>query len=176
MNLIIRRLEVKDIDSVCEMEEESFSMPWHRESFVDMINNRDALYLVAELSDEQEDQMTESDDRVMILQDFAPDYDKDVTVCGCAGLISVIGEGNICNIVVKKELRRLGIARRLVQSMIDVGRERYGIRDFTLEVRQSNEAARRLYEELGFKCEGIRPKFYEKPNEDACIYWLRETI
>ena len=173
MNLIIRRLELKDVDSVCIMEEESFSLPWHRESFVEMINNRDALYLVAELSDDTKGRMTDSYDEVIILHDFAPDYDGDVTVCGCAGLISVVGEGSICNIVVKKEFRRLGIANRLVQSMIDTGKKQYGIRDFTLEVRQSNEPARKLYEKLGFVCEGIRPRFYEKPVEDACIYWLR---
>ena len=175
MNLIIRKLRIKDIDSVCAMEKEAFSMPWHRESFIDMINNRDALYLVAELSDDGNGQMTDPDDGIIKTYDFAFDYDGDVTVVGCAGLISVVGEGNICNIVIKKEFRRLGIARRLVQSMIDAGKEQFGIKDFTLEVRRSNEAAKRLYEELGFECEGIRPKFYVKPVEDACIYWLRES-
>ncbi len=147
MVIRIRKMEMNDIDAVCAMEEEAFSMPWHRESFIDMINNRNALYLVAE------------DDRGV--------------VCGAAGVLAVAGEGSICNIVVKADCRDRGIGRRLVQSMIDRGQSEYDIKDYTLEVRVSNEPARHLYESMGFVCEGIRPGFYEKPAEDACIYWLR---
>lgn len=148
MNIKIRRMEMKDIDAVCEMEEEAFSMPWHRESFIEMMNNPDALYLTAE-------------------------YDDSVTPVGCAGFIKVLDEGNICNIVVNKEYRRLGIGDRLVKSMIEMGREQYGINAFTLEVRVSNMAAIGLYEKLGFINEGVRPGFYDRPREDAYIYWLR---
>ncbi len=139
---------MKDIDAVCKMEEDAFSMPWHKESFIEMVNNPDALYLTAECDD-------------------------CVTPVGCAGFIRVLDEGNICNIVVSREHRRLGIGNRLVRSMIDIGREEYGIKAFTLEVRVSNSPAIRLYENLGFVNEGIRPGFYDRPKEDAYIYWLR---
>jgi len=43
----------------------------------------------------------------------------------------------------------------------------------TLEVRLSNTPAIRLYESLGFKGEGVRPGFYERPVEDALIMWKR---
>ena len=49
-----------------------------------------------------------------------------------------------------------------------------GLHAFTLEVRRSNRAARRLYEKFGFVSEGIRPGFYDQPKEDAEILWLRE--
>jgi ribosomal-protein-alanine N-acetyltransferase len=42
----------------------------------------------------------------------------------------------------------------------------------TLEVRKSNEAARGLYQRLGFEARGIRPKYYSDNNEDALIMWL----
>ena len=42
----------------------------------------------------------------------------------------------------------------------------------TLEVRESNETARRLYEKYGFKLQGIRRDFYSAPRENACIYTL----
>ena len=48
-----------------------------------------------------------------------------------------------------------------------------GMGDCTLEVRVSNQPAIRLYEILGFKGEGVRPDFYEKPREDALIMWKR---
>ena len=44
---------------------------------------------------------------------------------------------------------------------------------FTLEVRESNSAAKALYRSLGFVQEGIRRGFYEDPREDAVIMWLR---
>ena len=51
--------------------------------------------------------------------------------------------------------------------------DRMGIGDCTLEVRVSNLPAIRLYESLGFKGEGVRPDFYDKPREDALIMWKR---
>ncbi len=140
---------MRDIDAVCAIEEETFSMPWHKESFIEMMNEPNALYLVAV-------------------------DDKDV-ICGVAGLLAVCGEGNVNNIVVRHDYRDRGIGKRLVQSMMDIGRKEYSIEEFTLEVRVSNERARGLYEHLGFACEGIRPGFYEKPTEDAAIYWLRKN-
>ena len=42
-----------------------------------------------------------------------------------------------------------------------------------LEVRESNLAARRLYEKHGFRESGRRPKYYSNPIEDAILYTLR---
>ncbi len=175
MEITIRKMRPEDVDEVCVMEEESFSMPWHKESFMDMIANRNALYVVAEVSNIGAGDLIDQGSKNE--QNSADDTndDTDVRVVGCAGLISVAGEGDICNIVVKKEFRRLGIGRRLIQSMIEAGKNEFGIEAFTLEVRKSNEAAINLYEELGFVCEGLRPGFYIKPKEDAYIYWLRSA-
>lgn len=147
--LIYRELTLEDIDQVCVIEEETFSMPWHKESFIDMVNNPNAIYLVA------------SDDSGVIY--------------ACAGALSVVGEGNICNIAVKNDYRGQGIGERLVRELLAKGIKEFDITEFTLEVRVSNSAARALYEKLGFVCEGIRPGYYEKPTEDACIYWLRDV-
>ena len=183
MKILIRQMELKDIDAVCEMEEEAFSMPWHRESFIEMINKPDTLYVVAERIDDTAvipasdgGLMTASDEVIQVADVIDDDIDKDVSILGCAGFFSVLGEGNICNIVVRKSFRRLGIGDRLVRSMIKRGRETFGIEAYTLEVRVSNKAARDLYERIGFVNEGIRPGFYEKPVEDACIYWLRQPV
>jgi ribosomal-protein-alanine N-acetyltransferase len=43
----------------------------------------------------------------------------------------------------------------------------------TLEVRESNEAARRLYESFGFTAEAIRKDYYRNPQEHAVIMWKR---
>jgi len=49
-----------------------------------------------------------------------------------------------------------------------------GARRATLEVRASNEAARRLYERLGFFVAATRRNYYTKPVEDALVLWRDE--
>ena len=57
--------------------------------------------------------------------------------------------------------------------LLEEGKAR-GIRAFTLEVRVENAGAIQLYEELGFRSEGVRKGFYDLPKEDALIMWKRE--
>jgi ribosomal-protein-alanine N-acetyltransferase len=52
--------------------------------------------------------------------------------------------------------------------------KRLGAHRATLEVRRSNEAARRLYERLGFAVTGTRANYYTNPVEDALILWRDE--
>jgi ribosomal-protein-alanine N-acetyltransferase len=69
--------------------------------------------------------------------------------------------------------QRRGLATLLLR---DVAREAVaaGATSATLEVRESNEAARALYEGLGFKVEGVRRDYYQAPREDALILWHRD--
>ena len=46
-----------------------------------------------------------------------------------------------------------------------------GARRATLEVRRSNDIARRLYERFGFAVAGVRRGYYRNPEEDALILW-----
>lgn len=143
----VRRLLYEDVDAVCALEAEAFSMPWHKQSFIEMIENPDALYMVAVMENGQ--------------------------IVGCCGLRSIVGEGDISNVVVKKELRGNGIATMLMEELLKTGIEEMHIEAFTLEVRVSNKEAIHLYEKFGFKNEGIRKNFYDKPKEDAMIMWKR---
>ena len=89
------------------------------------------------------------------------------TVVGYLGMHVIAGEGAVTNIAVSPNRRREGIARALLHASAtaDVCR-------ITLEVRESNTAARTLYEREGFTCDGVRPRFYEQPTEDAVLYSL----
>ena len=77
-------------------------------------------------------------------------------------------ELHINTIAVDETRRRQGIARTLLHDVL----ERTGARRATLEVRRSNVAALRLYEALGFTVTAVRPRYYEKPEEDGLILWL----
>jgi [ribosomal protein S18]-alanine N-acetyltransferase len=77
-------------------------------------------------------------------------------------------EAQITNLVVKREQRRKGIGRRLIEFLLDCARgEECG--SCTLEVRYANSTAQALYRSLGFLLKGIRPKIYENPFDDAVM-------
>lgn len=87
------------------------------------------------------------------------------TVVGYIGSQTVLGEADMMNVAVAPEYRRRGIARKLVEELIS----RLDAHSLTLEVRVSNENARRLYSSMGFQQVGLRRNYYEKPREDALI-------
>jgi ribosomal-protein-alanine N-acetyltransferase len=78
------------------------------------------------------------------------------------------GELHVHNLAVHPSLRRGGLARLLMGVLLDVATRR-GARSALLEVRRSNEAARRLYETLGFRTLAARRDYYLHPTEDALV-------
>ena len=78
------------------------------------------------------------------------------------------GEWELENVVVARAQRRLGIGTILIQYLLLCAREQ-GTTSVLLEVRESNLAARRLYEKLGFCLAGRRPGYYREPPEDALL-------
>ncbi|MCD7806379.1 MAG: ribosomal protein S18-alanine N-acetyltransferase [Lachnospiraceae bacterium] len=145
MEIEIRRMRVEDAAAVAAIEAESFSEPWSCEAFREMAAREDALYLTA-VSDEK--------------------------IAGMCGLLIGPYEAEVFNVAVSPKLRGQGIAGRMLPELLRQGCER-GVREFTLEVRASNDAAIHLYEKNGFVTEGVRPRFYSHPEEDALIMWRR---
>ena len=87
-------------------------------------------------------------------------------IIGFAGILLIIDEVNIMNIVVRKDKRNLGIGSLLLEKIIDFS-EIHNATSITLEVNEKNVPAIRLYEKYGFKQVGIRKKYYN--NEDNAI-------
>jgi [ribosomal protein S18]-alanine N-acetyltransferase len=77
-------------------------------------------------------------------------------------------EWEIENIAVTGEARRCGLGSRLVGELLDLVRGRGGKSVF-LEVRESNRAARSLYEKWAFIEVGRRKMYYQNPAEDALL-------
>jgi [ribosomal protein S18]-alanine N-acetyltransferase len=78
-------------------------------------------------------------------------------------------EWELENIVVSPMFQRAGIGRRLLQRWLSQARETGGVALF-LEVRESNTAARSLYEQVGFEPTGRRKSYYQNPQEDGILY------
>jgi ribosomal-protein-alanine N-acetyltransferase len=144
----IRELEEKDIEELAGIESEAFSMPWSKHDFEELLRQPYCRYLVALVNGR---------------------------IAGGCGYTESLGEATIDNVVVAEAYRGMGIAQAMLRELILRG-ESEGVGAFTLEVRVSNTIAIHIYEKNGFKSEGIRPGFYEKPREDAMIMWRRGTI
>ena len=136
-------MTVDDIAQVAEIERQIFSIPWSEKAFRDSMESDNTIYIVAK---------------------------ENNNVAGYAGMYLSFEEGNITNVAVNPLSRRKGIGEKIVRDILNRAYEK-GVRDVFLEVRETNSVAIALYEKIGFKEEGIRKNFYDKPRENALIMW-----
>lgn len=134
-----------DLTGVLEVEAESFTNPWTRDMYAWELQNRSVCHIY-----------------VVRSQDYA--------VAGFCAFWLVFDEIHINNVAIRPPLRGQGIGTTLLQQVLAEGK-RLGAHRATLEVRASNEGARRLYERLGFHVAATRPHYYTSPVEDALILW-----
>lgn len=93
---------------------------------------------------------------------------------GVQGFLAARGIGSeweIENIVIAEPVRRHGLGNRLLGKFLQQARAE-GAQSVFLEVRESNSAARALYEKWAFVQSGRRPRYYHNPEEDAIVYRL----
>ena len=80
----------------------------------------------------------------------------------------VLDEGYIANLAVKKAYRRQGVAEALLSKVIETAKEN-NLSFVSLEVRESNTPAIKLYEKFRFSKQGVRKDFYRSPKENGLI-------
>ena len=131
-------LAEEHLDGVAEIERLCFSEPW----------SRNALTLL----------LGEGGFGVVALLDGQ--------VAAYGGMTFVLDEGSVTNIATHPDFRRKGLGRAVTAKMLEEAFSR-GLETVFLEVRESNVAARALYEGLCFETCGIRKNFYRKPTESA---------
>ncbi|RKZ02072.1 MAG: ribosomal-protein-alanine N-acetyltransferase [Candidatus Hydrothermota bacterium] len=141
----IRKMKMSDLDEVCEIENEAFLMPWSRDYFEKILSFKFADAFVA--------------------------VDEKETVLGYLIIFDYDDTLELANIAVKQGFRRRGIGATLLKKVLEIAKNRR--KSFvTLEVRESNRTARKLYEKFGFK-PIRRLKGYYQPNfEDGILYML----
>ncbi len=83
--------------------------------------------------------------------------------------LALAPEWEIENIAVAADARRRGLGTRLLGEFLDRARAE-GAQAVYLEVRESNHAARALYEKWAFVESGRRVRYYQSPQEDAITY------
>ncbi len=87
-------------------------------------------------------------------------------IVGFTGILTIIDEINIMNIVVRKNCRTLGIGSYMLQYIINFASE-HNYKSITLEVNENNLPAINLYKKYNFKQVGLRTKYYN--NTDNAI-------
>jgi ribosomal-protein-alanine N-acetyltransferase len=137
----IRPLSYSDLPQVISIERRAFPAPWSLAMFVLELSKPSGVCLAAVV---------------------------DGKLAGYLICSRYADIWHLMNIAVDPSARRRGHARALLQEMVRRG----GSDDaYTLEVRTSNAGAITLYEDLGFRSAGTRPRYYHDTGEDAVIMW-----
>lgn len=136
----IVRLTEDRLSGVAFIESQCFAEPWGEKS-LELLLGEQGVAFVAIASDE---------------------------VVAYGGMMTVLDEGQITNIATLPNFRGMGIGRRIMDALENFAKDR-GISMLSLEVREANLAARRLYSSCGWIEEGIRKNFYRRPIENAVV-------
>ncbi len=142
--LTVRDVRNVDLDAIAELERLSFPVPWKREFFASEVGAAHRFNRV-----------------VRAPNGLLAGY----VFCAFAG-----GEVHVNKIAVDPSCRRQGIARILMQEVFDLS-ARIRAEEIYLEVRPSNDPARKFYSLLGFREVGRRPQYYAD-GEDALVMSL----
>jgi ribosomal-protein-alanine N-acetyltransferase len=142
MKLIIRKMTLDDIPAVVDLDQRSFSLPWPERSFrFELTDNPASRCWVAEF---------------------------DGKIVGMIVVWLIVDEAHVATIATHPDLRRMGIAKRLLSHALRKLMEQ-GARSSFLEVRESNTAAQELYRKFGYEETGRRQRYYKDNDEDAIL-------
>jgi ribosomal-protein-alanine N-acetyltransferase len=146
-------MEWRDLETVSEIDNLSFALPWPKSAFkFELLDNPAARLWVAEIP-------------------AAPENGRQVI--GMLAIWFIVDEIHISTLAVHPDFRRRGTARRLLAEALTRCQQQ-GAVSATLEVRTSNKAAKALYEKFGFQVAGRRLKYYQDNQEDALLMTLTD--
>lgn len=146
--LTIAPMQRRDVAEVARVERATYPAPWSAEVFrgeVARMSRGDGEYLVVR---------------------------RGTDLVGYGGVMYMLDEAHVTNLVVVGSERRSGLGTRLLAELC-WRTIAHGSSGLTLEVRASNEAAQALYGRFGFERVGVRRRYYEN-TEDAIVMWCRD--
>jgi ribosomal-protein-alanine N-acetyltransferase len=139
-------MTLNDLEQVLEIERASFPTPWTEDIFLNEIRlNQFATYYVIE---------------------------NERKVIGYCGLWLIIDDAQITNIAILPNYRGKKYGQMLFQYVLNQAIIQ-GAEKLSLEVRVSNDAAKKMYEKFGLAPGGLRKNYYSDNNEDAIVMWVK---
>ncbi len=140
LNLKLRPMTVDDLPVVMKMEQAAYATPWPETAYRQEFKNTHAYLDVVQYKQ---------------------------TIVGYSGMWHFWDEVHLGTIVSHPSMRGKGIGELLLRNVI-TRTMALGVNNISLEVRPSNQPARKLYEKYGFEEVGRRKKYY-RDHEDAII-------
>ncbi|GBE04132.1 MAG TPA: ribosomal-protein-alanine N-acetyltransferase [Nitrospirae bacterium] len=142
----VRDISSDDLPQVKAIEDRIFTTPWSLKSFKYEIKNKDAVLKVAE---------------------------KNSLIIGFICIRSFLDATHIMDIAVIQEHCKQGVGGMLLlEALREIRKAKPETEHITLEVRESNIAAIKLYEKFNFRETGSRKDYYSDPKEDGIIMGL----
>lgn len=139
----LRRAIEADLEHIVRIENASFVDPWGASDFRSVLEVPQAIFLVA--VDEASG-----------------------VIAGYVLTMALYEDSEVLNIAVDLPFRRAALGAKLLDATLDEANRRGATMTF-LEVRESNDAARRLYRSRGFEEISRRKNYYRDPVEDALV-------
>jgi ribosomal-protein-alanine N-acetyltransferase len=139
--VIIRRAKRSDLTEITVLEAEIFPDAWPYSGFEELFNDDQCIIMTAEYNSK---------------------------VVGYAINLLEFGEARLANIAVASNFRTKSIAKKLLNSILDIAKNA-GCKNIFLDVRPSNKTAIGFYRRFGFFELYRRPNYYIKPPEDAIV-------
>ena len=143
---MIRPMELRDVDAVVALDKLCIPTPWSPDTFTRELSGEFNAYYVLELAGR---------------------------LVAYLGGQMIFDEAHIFTLGVHPDYRREGRGEKLLLHFLRQAGP-YGVVRVTLEVRESNTAASRLYEKWGFRPVGRRRRYYPDNQEDAIVMWIED--
>ncbi len=143
--IVIRRMELKDIPEVVEIDRSSFTLPWTERAYKYEVQENTAARCWVTTVDER--------------------------VAAMLVLWLILDEAHIATIATHPHFRRRGLGSRMLTRALVLAREQ-GAEKALLEVRARHAVAQKIYGDIGFVEVGRRPKYYHDNGEDAVLMTL----
>jgi ribosomal-protein-alanine N-acetyltransferase len=145
-----RPMKLEDIPRVHEIDVLSFSLPWPEKSF--------------------QFELTQNPSTLAIVNELIPPGAMPIII-GMAVVWIIVDEAHIATIAIHPDFRDHGIGKKLLAEILRQSFQRGAILA-TLEVREHNLIAQKMYQKFGFEIVGRRMKYYQDNNEDAVLMTL----
>ena len=148
MDLYLKTALTQDIEAIVALDKLCFGGIWTADGYLREIDSPNSSLLLLWLEANQQ-----------------------LKLVGLGCLWSIVEEAHITLLGIHPEHQRLGLGKTLLCYLLEDALKRQ-LERATLEVRASNQAAIKLYEQYGFKLAGKRKNYYPQTGEDALILWL----
>jgi [ribosomal protein S18]-alanine N-acetyltransferase len=153
-NLYLKLLTEEYLDHVIKLDQQCLGGLWSIDSYKREIESPNSCLLSLSIFSEENAQEK---------------------VIGLGVFWAILEEAHITILAIDPDFQGQGLGKFLLLFLLKEAVKR-GLERATLEVKESNEVARSLYEKFGFKLAGKRKKYYQDTGEDALILWLGNLV